>query len=49
MENKKACNKLTFEEVNKRFVEQGRTDIELCEDGFCGWTKKCFVNNKNNH
>lgn len=31
---------LTFEQANKKFIEQGRNDIELCEDEYNGWTKK---------
>jgi len=38
---KKYNEKLTFEVVKKRFDEQGRLDIELCEDGFVGWKHKC--------
>jgi len=32
--------RLTFEDIKKRFIDQGRTDIEICEDDFQGWKKK---------
>lgn len=32
--------KISFHEAKQRFVDQGRTDVELCEDGFKNWTKK---------
>jgi hypothetical protein len=32
--------KISFQEANQRFQDQGRNDIQLCEDGFIGWTKK---------
>lgn len=34
------AKKLTYKEIKKRFIEQGRPDIEICEDGFEGWKKK---------
>lgn len=34
------AKKLTFKIAEKRFIEQGREDIFLCEDGFSGWKKK---------
>lgn len=30
----------TFEEARQKFIEQGRTDIKLCKDGWFGWTSK---------
>jgi hypothetical protein len=33
-------DKITFEEAKKRFIDQGRTDIELCEDEYIGWCLK---------
>jgi len=32
--------KISFQEAQKRFKEQGRTDIQICEEGFNGWKKK---------
>jgi hypothetical protein len=31
---------ITFQEANQRFIDQGRNDIQLCEDGYEGWNKK---------
>lgn len=30
----------TFQIANELFIKQGRTDIQLCEDGYNGWCKK---------
>lgn len=32
--------RLTFEDIQARFTEQGRADIEICKEGFEGWKKK---------
>jgi len=32
--------KISFQKAQKKFKEQGRTDIQLCEDGYVGWSKK---------
>lgn len=32
--------KVTYEKAKSRFIEQGRTDISLCEDGYNGWKEK---------
>jgi len=37
---KKYNERITFEVAKKRFEEQGRTDISLCEEGYVGWKKK---------
>jgi len=31
--------KLTFEQVRKLFKEQGRSDIEIFEEGFVSWKR----------
>jgi len=38
--NKKSHNKTTYVIACKRFEEQGRTDIQLCEEGYFGWHSK---------
>ncbi len=32
--------KITYEKAKNRFLEQGRTDITLCEDDYNGWKEK---------
>lgn len=32
--------KITYEEAKNRFLNQGRTDIFLCEDGYNGWKEQ---------
>jgi len=32
--------KISFQEAQKKFEEQGRTDIRLCKDGYNGWSNK---------
>lgn len=34
------AKKFLFKEIKEKFIEQGRIDIEICEDGFEGWKKK---------
>jgi len=41
--------KILYNEAKERFEKQGRTDIQLCKDGFKGWNKKSkFIETETN-